>query len=119
MDRELSFHARVAKIPLGSGCFRRFQRAGRLFPSHSGSVEDQDSAVVEGNLPGRPGRTLVDARGVGIGWIPGTVEPVEVRCVIGDPFLDRLPRWFDGLQGLDVEGRRWRAWEREAGVLEN
>ena len=49
--------------------------------------------------------------GSGSGWIPGTVEPVEVGFVVGDPFLDRLPRWFDRLHGLDVEGRRW--WARK------
>ena len=27
------------------------------------------------------------------------VEPVEVGFVVGDPFLDRLPRWLDGLGG--------------------
>jgi len=32
------------------------------------------------------------------------VEPGEVRFVVGNPFLDRLPGWFDRLEGLDVEG---------------
>ena len=31
--------------------------------------------------------------------------------VVGDPFLDGLPRWFDGLHRLDIEGRRWRTWK--------
>ena len=54
---------------------------------------------------------LVVAIWIGIGWIPGTVEPVEIGFVIGDPFLDRLPGWFDRLHGLNVKGRRWRARE--------
>jgi hypothetical protein len=39
------------------------------------------------------------------------MEPVEIGFVVGDPFLDRLLGRFDGLHGVDVEGRRWRAWE--------
>jgi hypothetical protein len=54
---------------------------------------------------------LVESFRIGIGGIPGTVEPVEVRFVVGNPFLDRLPGWFDRLPGLDVEGRRRRARE--------
>jgi len=54
-----------------------------------------------------PCLALVVAIWIGIGWIPGTVEPVEVGLVVGDPLLDRLPDWFDRLHGVDVEGRRW------------
>ena len=43
--------------------------------------------------------------------LPFLVEPVQVRFVVGDPFLDSLPGWLDGLHGFDVEGRRWRARE--------
>lgn len=50
--------------------------------------------------------------------IPGTVEPVEVGFVVGDPCLDRQPGWFDRLHGLDVKGRRWRAREREDSLPE-
>jgi hypothetical protein len=32
------------------------------------------------------------------------VESVQVRFVIGDPFLDGHPRRLDGLHGLDIEG---------------
>ena len=46
--------------------------------------------------------------------VPGTVEPVEVGFVVGDPFLDRLPGWLDRLHGLDVERRR-----RWAGELDD
>ena len=43
------------------------------------------------------------------------VEPVQVRFVIGDPFLDRLPGWLDGLHGVDIEGRRrWAGKMNEA-----
>ena len=30
--------------------------------------------------------TLVKACGIGVGGIPGTIEPVGVRFVVGDPF---------------------------------
>ena len=30
---------------------------------------------------------------------------------VGNPFLDRLPGWFDRLHGVDVEGWRWWAWK--------
>jgi hypothetical protein len=43
--------------------------------------------------------------------VPGTIEPIEIGFFVGDPFLDRLPGWFDGFHRLDVEGRRRRAWE--------
>ena len=56
-------------------------------------------------------RRLVEPVWVRLIWIPGTVEPIEIRFVVGDPFLDRLPRRFDRLHGLDVEGRRRRARE--------
>jgi hypothetical protein len=55
--------------------------------------------------------TLVEPVWVGIGWIPGTVDPVEIRFVVGDPFLDGLPRLLDGLHRLDV--KRWRWWTGE------
>ena len=58
-----------------------------------------------------PCLTLVVAIWIGIGWVPGTVEPVEVGFDVGDPFLDRLPGWFDQLHGLDVKRRRRRARE--------
>jgi len=61
---------------------------------------------------------LVVAIWIGIGWIPGTVEPVEAGFIVGDPFLDRLPGWFDRLHRLDVEGRRWRARERDDSLPE-
>lgn len=48
---------------------------------------------------------------VELGWIPWPIEPVEVWFVVGDPFLDGLPRWFDGLHGFDIEG--WRRRSRE------
>jgi hypothetical protein len=41
------------------------------------------------------------------------VEPVQIRLVIGNPFLDRLPRWLDGLHGFDIEGWWGRAWEMD------
>jgi hypothetical protein len=52
---------------------------------------------------------LVEAVWVGIGRIAGTVEPIEVRFVIGNPFLDRLPGRLDGHHRLVVDGGRGRA----------
>jgi len=45
--------------------------------------------------------------------VEALVEEVETRfrIVVGDPFADRLPRWLDGFEGLDVEGRV--GWRRE------
>ena len=101
---ERSLPVRLAKIVFGSG-FLAVRRA------ESELVENQGSAVVQSELGWLPLGALVEAIGIGIGWIPRTVEPVEVRFVIGDPFLDRQPGRLDRLHGLDVEGRRWRAWE--------
>ena len=86
-------------------------------------------------------RTLVEALGLCAGGVPFLVEPVQNGFVIGNapaafrrrmmktrsgggscrwhgqsgasaihPF-DCLPRWLDGLHGVDLEGRRWRARE--------
>jgi len=86
---------------------------------------------------------LVKALGLCAGGVPFLVEPVQVRFVIGNapaafrrrmmntrsgggscrlawpersagnPFLDGLPGWLDGLHGFDIEGRRWRAREMD------
>ena len=79
----------------------------------SAVVEDEDAAVVEGNFDGLPGRSLVVALGLGAGGVSFLVEPIEVRIVIRNPFLDGLPRGLDRLHGLDVEGRRRRAGEMD------
>ena len=131
--RERSFPGRLAKKVSGSGCFS--VRRGGL-----GVFENQGAFVVEVDFLGFPSRALVKAIGIGIGWFPGTVEPVKVGFVVGNafaaswrrietkirrrillaawpersvgnPFFDRLPRWLDGLERFDVEGRRRRAWE--------
>ena len=65
-----------------------------------------------------PCRRLVEPVWVRLIWIPGTVEPVEIRFVVGDPFLDRLPGRFDRLHGVDVEGWRRRARERDNSLPE-
>ena len=77
----------------------------RLRPS--GVVQNEDAAVTEGDFLRLPGGALVEAIRVGFGGIPGTVEPVEVGLVVGDPSLDGLPGRLDGLHGLDIEGGRW------------
>lgn len=75
----------------------------------SGVFENQDAAVVQMDFRGFPRLSLVVPVWVRLMGIPGTVEPVEIRFVVGDPFLDRLPRRFDGFHRLDVKRRRWRA----------
>ena len=57
-----------------------------------------------------PFRCLVEPVWVRLIGIPGTIEPVKVGFVVGDPFLDRLPGWLDRLHRLDVE------WVAVAGV---
>lgn len=77
----------------------------------SGGFENQDAAVVQMDFRCFPCLALVESFGIGIGWIPGPVEPVEIRFVVGDPFFDRLPGRLDRLHRLDVEGWRWRTRE--------
>ncbi|MDB4326140.1 hypothetical protein N9958_00270, partial [bacterium] len=73
----------------------------------SAVVEDESPAVAKRDLFGLPGGALVEAFRLCAGGVPFLVEPVEVRVVIRDPFLDGLPGWLDLLDGIDVEGRRW------------
>ncbi len=84
----------------------------REAPSSSGSgvFENQSPAIVQVDFLRFPHRTLVEPLRVRLSCFPGLVEPVQVRFVVGNPFLDRLPGWFDRHEGLDVEGRfgRWR-----------
>jgi hypothetical protein len=94
IDRERSFPSRLAKMVFGSG----FMAVGRV---ESEPVENQGWAVVQPDLCWLPAGALVEAFGIGIGWIPRTVEPVEVRFVIGDPLLDRQPPRLDEVQGFD------------------
>ena len=86
---------------MGNFIVRRFQWGT---PAMSGIFENQDAAIIERDLRGGgfPCRALVEPFGTPLRWFPWLVEPVEVRFVIGDPFLDRLPGWLDGLEGLDV-----------------
>jgi len=86
----------------GGGCLGALR-------AESGIFEDQGAAISEGDFFWPPIRTLVELVGLGVACRPFLVEPVQVRFVVGDPFLDGLPRWLDGLHGVDVEGRRWRA----------
>ena len=55
------------------------------------------AAIAEGDFFGMPGGGLVELVGLRLGSGPRLVEPVQIRFVIGNPFLDRLPRWLDGL----------------------
>ena len=70
-------------------------------------IEDEDGAVFAGDLDRPPG-------------VWALVEQVEARFpfVGGDPLADGLPRWFDGLEGLDVERRvRWWRGRRLSGIF--
>jgi hypothetical protein len=49
----------------------------------SGVFENQRSAVVQLDFLGLPCRALVESFWVGIRWVSGTVEPVEIRFVVG------------------------------------
>ena len=99
------FPVRVAKVFFGSGFL------GHQVSCLSAVVEDESPAVVERNLLGLPGGALVEGIVFALcaGRVPFLIEPIEVRIVIRNPFLDGLPRWLDGLHGIDVEGRRRRA----------
>ena len=109
--RERSSPSRFAKNSFG-GCF------SASLSGSSGVFENQCPAVVQLDFLGFPCLALVVAIWIGIGWIPGTVEPVKIGFFVGDPFLDRLPGRFDRLHGLDVKGRRWRALERDDSLPE-
>ena len=56
------------------------------------------------NFDWLPGGTLVEGIVFGLcaGRVPFLIEPIEVRIVIRNPLLDRLPRRFDGLRSVRV-----------------
>ena len=90
--RENDHPFRFAKDVFGSGFF-----TGAVLYMASVRIEDEDGTVLAGDLD----------RLAGVGAL---VEQVAawVRIVVGNPFPERLPRWFDVLECLDVEGRgRW------------
>ncbi len=66
----------------------------------SGIFKDQGAAIGMRDFLGLPIWALVEALGLCAGGIPFLVEPVQVRFVIGYPFLDGLPGWLDRLYGL-------------------
>lgn len=66
----------------------------------SNVFENQDAAVVQFYFGCLPRLVLVEPVWVGIGWIPGAVEPIEVGLFVGDPFFERLPRRSDRLHSL-------------------
>ena len=79
--------------------------------AESGIFEDQGKTIAARDFGWLPSGTLVILSGIIPYRLPFLIEPSEVRFVVGDPFLDSLPGWLDGLHGFDVEGRRWRARE--------
>jgi hypothetical protein len=102
LNHENSYPARYAKEFRWKIFGQRFQRGT---PSMSGVFENQDAAIIQRDLGCFSCRALVEPLGVWHFWFPGLVEPVYIRVVVGNPFIDRLPRRLDGLERLDVEGR--------------
>ena len=111
LSRQISSPRRFGKISFVGGF-------SASLAGSSGGFENQDAAVFQMDFGCLPCLALVESFWIRIGWIPGTVEPVEAGFIVGDPFLDRLPGWFDRLHRLDVEGRRWRARERDDSLPE-
>ncbi len=74
---ERSFPIRLSKIVVGSGFLAVRWAESEIF-------ENQGAAVVQSDLGLLPPGALVEAIGIGIGWIPRADEPVEVRFVVGN-----------------------------------
>jgi len=111
-----------------------------LLSAGSGIIEDEDAAVSERDFGGLPRGALVILTGIIPYRLPFLVKPIQIRFVIGtapaafmrrmmktrsgeefcrlawpersggNPFLDGLPGWLDGLYAFDIDGRRW--WTR-------
>jgi len=77
-----------------------------LLSAESGIIEDEDAAVSERDFGWLPRGALVILTGIIPYRLPFLVEPIQIRFVIGNPFLDGLSGWLDGLHGFDIEGRR-------------
>ncbi len=56
----------------------------------NGYWKNQGATIIEGDFLGTPCRALVETVSVGIGGVPGTVKPVEIRFVVGDPLFFRM-----------------------------
>ncbi len=104
----------AVSVGLQTAAARSFLAAVDLFIWQAALFEDQSAAVAKGDFRGLPSVALVVAVLVRLLGLPGLVEPVQIRLVIGDPFLDGLPGRFDGFHGLDVEG-----WWRRAREMDN
>ncbi len=61
-----------------------------MLRAESGIFEDQGAAVTERDFFWPPIRALVELVGLCAGGVPFLVEPVQIRFVVGDPFLDGL-----------------------------
>jgi hypothetical protein len=86
------FEARGRSFPEPLGQKGRFLAAVVLeyLWAESGIPEDQGVAVSERDFLGLPIWALGEALGLCAGGTPFLVEPVQIRFVIGDPFLDGL-----------------------------
>jgi hypothetical protein len=90
--RHNSDSLRCAKHFRGSGFF------GAALSVVSVGIEDEYGSVFAADLD----------RLAGVGALVEAVE-TRFRIVVGDPLADGLPRRFDGLEGVDVEGRKWQS----------
>jgi hypothetical protein len=71
--------------------------------------EDQCAAISERDFFWPPVRALVVALRLSAGGVFFLVEPVQVRFIVGDPFLDGLPGW-PGYGSTEWFLRDERAW---------
>ena len=88
--RERSSPSHFGKISFGGFLLAVFfwRRFSASLSGSLGVFENQDAAVVQMDFGCLPCLALVDSIQVGIGWIPGKVEPVEVGFVVGNPLVD-------------------------------
>ena len=86
--------------------FRQRFFSGAVLSVASVGIEDEDGAVVAGDLDRLAGGAAL-------------VEQVEtwLRIVVGNPLADRLPGRLDGIEGLDVEGRVGWWWEVDDALM--
>ena len=75
-----------------SGGFSDLENRRDACAPFSGVFENQNAAVFQMDLRCFPFRRLVEPVWVRLIGIPGTVEPVQVRLFVGDPFLDGLKK---------------------------
>jgi len=114
------FPARVAKFFFGSGFFRSLSflpvscRRGRESGRRRGGFL---WAARRGSFAKATAHKLVEALGLCAGGVPFLVEPVQVRVVIRDPFLDGLPDHKERTVCWPLGGRWSRAAAMKSGAV--